>query len=554
MPHTPRHTSIGDLLSITKERFDIRAVAPSALLREVSCVTFFPSAFDEQVLNSALVVLTPIHDTESALAWSTALQSNSCVLLLPTPLSESELAQIFTGHELLVTDAGLDITRFVIECARILDPAEEQLARKLANTQAKFNLALTHPAPMQDLFRRVSRQLGGTTALLGSDFRIHASSGPLPLNQVLPSLKDDASPLIRIETEQWNGSAVRVATPSSDDEADGWLIGLVRAPRRFDSSQIAVLQLAAPLFDTLVQLRQASLEHDRAAGAAVLSQALEFRPQRHNAELQGKLLAHRISLAEDLHVVAIGMSELQPQTIRRRLSRVEIEIQSLLTAQSTPHLTTEVDQLIVCLIQAPVNEIRRLMESNSKLLAGTRAAVGRLVHTVGDIGDSYQDAVLGLRSGKLANRFSFASAEDFDFAFRLFSEIGLDRAVTWAREFLEPLWDREALLIGLQAFFAHAQNINAAADALAIHHNSLRYRLTKVEAALDLSLRSPSAIASLFLALNALDLGGVLKPFGSGADGGGVNQAASGDTFVQGGTSADSPSSGLTGVVLSVNR
>jgi hypothetical protein len=65
--------------------------------------------------------------------------------------------------------------------------------------------------------------------------------------------------------------------------------------------------------------------------------------------------------------------------------------------------------------------------------------------------------------------------------------------------------ERPPLAEGLQAFLSHDQNIMAAAESLNIHHNSLRYRLTKVEELLKVSLRQPSAISSLFLALAAID-------------------------------------------------
>ncbi len=75
----------------------------------------------------------------------------------------------------------------------------------------------------------------------------------------------------------------------------------------------------------------------------------------------------------------------------------------------------------------------------------------------------------------------------------------------WANEFLRPVVERPALLEGLSTFFKHEQNMNTAAHALSIHHNSLRYRLAKVEEILSLSLRDPAALSSLFLALTALE-------------------------------------------------
>jgi sugar diacid utilization regulator len=133
--------------------------------------------------------------------------------------------------------------------------------------------------------------------------------------------------------------------------------------------------------------------------------------------------------------------------------------------------------------------------------------IGRPAQAVGEIADSYHDAQLAVRSLRRTARGSSVMAyEDFDFATRLFSEVGTDRMIAWAREFLAPLDDRLPLMEGLSAFFAHSQNMNAAADALSIHHNSLRYRLAKVEELLNVSLRDPAAVSSLFLALTAREL------------------------------------------------
>ncbi|MFG2732334.1 PucR family transcriptional regulator [Streptomyces canus] len=85
--------------------------------------------------------------------------------------------------------------------------------------------------------------------------------------------------------------------------------------------------------------------------------------------------------------------------------------------------------------------------------------------------------------------------EDFDFATRLFADVGLERMVAWAEDFLKPLANRANLLAGLRSYFENDQNINVAAEALTIHHNSLRYRLTKVEELLSVNLKQPAAIS-----------------------------------------------------------
>lgn len=58
------------------------------------------------------------------------------------------------------------------------------------------------------------------------------------------------------------------------------------------------------------------------------------------------------------------------------------------------------------------------------------------------------------------------------------------------------------LMESLVAYFDQSLDIMKAAKQLDIHHNTMRYRLTKVEEALGGSIQSPARIASLHLALS----------------------------------------------------
>jgi DNA-binding PucR family transcriptional regulator len=165
------------------------------------------------------------------------------------------------------------------------------------------------------------------------------------------------------------------------------------------------------------------------------------------------------------------------------------------------------DKFAILLAQGSPASLRRAAVSAGGTTPNVLVGVGRRAGSVADVSTSFDDAQLAIqtlrRSGR---RAGFMSYEDFDFATRLFSDVGSARMTRWAHEFLRPLQDREPLLEGLRQFFEHDQNMNAASDALSIHHNSLRYRLAKVEELLRINLRDPGAIASVFLALAALDL------------------------------------------------
>jgi DNA-binding PucR family transcriptional regulator len=190
------------------------------------------------------------------------------------------------------------------------------------------------------------------------------------------------------------------------------------------------------------------------------------------------------------------------------LDRLAAATTAPLAAAGIPHLFTLRDNAVVLLVQAETAEIGNLL-SDQPGMTGVHRGIGRLITVVADVADSYHDAQLAIRTlRRTASRQTTMTYEDFDFATALFSDVGLDQMARRAEAYLAPLGGRDALIEGLRAYFDHGQNIIAAATELDIHHNSLRYRLSKIESALGVSLKDAGDIASVFLALTALDLSG----------------------------------------------
>jgi PucR family transcriptional regulator, purine catabolism regulatory protein len=81
------------------------------------------------------------------------------------------------------------------------------------------------------------------------------------------------------------------------------------------------------------------------------------------------------------------------------------------------------------------------------------------------------------------------------------------------RERIQPKVDEimRALSPGLHdavaAYFAHDLDVMSAARGMHLHHNTLRYRLGRVEHALGRPLKDPGTIAVLYIALAAERVG-----------------------------------------------
>jgi PucR-like helix-turn-helix protein/purine catabolism regulatory family protein/diguanylate cyclase with GGDEF domain len=134
-----------------------------------------------------------------------------------------------------------------------------------------------------------------------------------------------------------------------------------------------------------------------------------------------------------------------------------------------------------------------------------RAALGRAVEMPARLVDSRCDAQLALdfleRTGSPPGRV--LRFEDFELIDALLSAADPVELRVRVDLILDPLRDHPQLLETLVAYLSAEQNVNAAAETLHVHPNSLRYRLNRVEELLRRSLRNPATIADLYVALRA---------------------------------------------------
>jgi purine catabolism regulator len=175
------------------------------------------------------------------------------------------------------------------------------------------------------------------------------------------------------------------------------------------------------------------------------------------------------------------------------------------TSTGTPHLLGLHNGHVALVLEGDGGLLDAWTESLAAAGLPASAALGRAVETPARLVDSRCDARLALdfleRTGAPAGRV--LRFEDFELIDALLS--AADPAELQARVdlILDPLRDHPQLLESLAAYLSADQNINAAAEALHVHPNSLRYRLNRVEDLLGRSLRSPATMADLYVALRA---------------------------------------------------
>ncbi|GAB3001431.1 hypothetical protein GCM10023080_079120 [Streptomyces pseudoechinosporeus] len=459
-----------------------------------------------------LVTVDPPEDGTELLARLSGLRdlpgSHMIAVWLPPTGLPDGLEQAAGRHVLLGLPAEADPAELIGEIAQATTLVERKLTRRLTALQRSLTQALAEPNPLKALTARVAKVCNAVVTIVGAGGRAEYATGPLPLSLLVPEISRTQSDSQTFAVDGWYGMAVRVATGASEGEKTGWLLAASRRDPFPDRYSEAALYIAASLAETSFQINLAAQRQERAVRSAVLEEALAMRLERHDAELAGRVASLGISFEHETRMMVAELDHgLSPARDAAALESLYFRLQRRLDTDGIPHLLVLRESAVVGLLQASAAAVRRTFVKTGASSEDFLLGVGRNAVDVGHVVDSYHDAQLAVRFLKRDSTSKrVMSYEDFDFATRLFSDVGLDKMSEWANELLQPLEDKQTMLVTLSTYFEHRQNIMEAAEVLAVHHNSLRYRLSKIESALDLSLRDPSAVSSLFLALTALSI------------------------------------------------
>lgn len=172
---------------------------------------------------------------------------------------------------------------------------------------------------------------------------------------------------------------------------------------------------------------------------------------------------------------------------------------------TSAHLLTARGPDAVALVQSMTHDGTHLLEELQAEEPSLIIGVGRQIHHFARVGESYHDAQLAVQHVRRSPEGPrMINYDDFDLSSLLLADVGTDRVTPWAHDILKPLASNATLIETLEAYFAHDFDIMKTAASMHLHHNTLRYRLGRIETSLGQSLRNPATVSSLHLALVAV--------------------------------------------------
>jgi sugar diacid utilization regulator len=331
--------------------------------------------------------------------------------------------------------------------------------------------------------------------LFSADGRVIERTGSAPLEAIWREIASRPAALMQFDDDEGGET---IAIPLRNDTTTGaWLALSARCGHPMARPARAAARATAPILVAIERLDAMVRAQEGAIRSAVLDALLS------GDDPEGALAARAATLGIDFatsaDVVVASANSPAPEATGQLAEALE----QVLRRASLPFLAGVRDGAYVLLVQAPHADTRAAVEQALSACPGAAAGIGRPVSTVAAVPASLRDAEIALDRAPADPARWVLAFEDLDLATLIATELSSDRLSLKADELVGALRCNPGHFDAIVAFLAHDLDIMRTAEALHLHHNSLRYRLGRVEHILGRSLKDPATIASLYIALTA---------------------------------------------------
>jgi purine catabolism regulator len=393
-----------------------------------------------------------------------------------------------------------------LDVAALRGRQEEGLAGEALSTERlsavhRYLLdALHEDEPGRAVVGRLAATVEGEAILFGPDGEVEVRTAhSLPEGELWRALAGRSDLPCEVSAAGWCVYAVPVGRP--EDPPAGWLAVGRRGSRRSPLERPAAL-CAAPLVAAARRLGDVAKRQEEAIRHGLLEELL--RPDSARAG-DRKVLAARIGsfglrCGAGLRVVCLRTLRPDAGGAAGLAERLRIVLERI----AAPHLIAFRDEGVIALVESGGSALAAPLAELTASGPGALAGVGREVTELCSVPESLGDANLALytlaRRGGGARTLAF---EQLDLGSLIVAEPLAERVRARAREVAAALRAEPAAREALVAFLDHEQSVPAAARALFLHPNSLRYRLRKVEKIVGSSLKDPATVTTLYVSLAA---------------------------------------------------
>jgi PucR family transcriptional regulator, purine catabolism regulatory protein len=383
-----------------------------------------------------------------------------------------------------------------------LASGEEHVFRRLTALQRYLVETLRAPNPERAMVERLAAFLDAGVILMSADGEPEIVAGKAPVAELRREVRAQPAGLLELSVAGWYAVATPVVTRSG--KAERWLVLASRRHGFITRLAKPAAEATAPLLAALARVNDVVRDQEQAVKAALLEEALEPVDGRALPPLAARAAAFGVDFSQPARLVMVrGHPRRLAAGAPPDLAAVQHGLVAQLERARVPHLVHRRGESLTALVQGGDADVRAAIASASESWPACAIGVGRPVAAIADAHHSLRDAELAVdRAGVEAER-RVMHVEDLDLGTFVISEIPFERLAPKVNEILSVLRANPLLHEALGAYFAHDLDVAATAASLHIHRNSLRYRLARAEQLLGRSLKQPSTITAIHLALVA---------------------------------------------------
>jgi purine catabolism regulator len=386
---------------------------------------------------------------------------------------------------------------------RALVSSDLRTLQRVSSMQLYLMDALGEEDPEQAVLERLSTFLDATVVLFSADGAVAASTGDAPAAEIWREVTSRPATVVEFDI----GDGHVLATPvSTGGGPAGWLA--VTSRRTSSSPRLArqAARATAPVLAALSRIGSLARQQQRAVRAALLDELLKPHSPRDRAAIVARAASLGIDFGMPARVVLIcPRRDAGRPGARDDLGEVHGHLTGALAERGAAQLSMHRPRTITALVQAQHGELRAVLDRVIKAAPELVAGVGRPASDIAAVQESHHDATIAVQRLDVSAGRRILDFEDFDLVTLMISEAPRDRIKPKVDEIMGAL--SPALHDALVAYFAHDLDVMSAARAMHLHHNTLRYRLGRVEEALGRPLKDPGTIAVLYIALAAEQVG-----------------------------------------------
>jgi purine catabolism regulator len=342
-------------------------------------------------------------------------------------------------------------------------------------------------------------RLGGadaSVAVLSGTGEVEIAVGGAPIEALGRAAAGAAPRTFECELGEWHAVLAPVAGHA---DAPRWLAVAIRRGGFALRLARPAVEATTPLLGAMGRLRDVVVIQEAAAKGALLEELLEPADPRDVPGLAARAAAFGVDFSLPARVVVVRNRSSREDDV----SVLAHELGEVLAGVPAPYLLTRRAACVVALVQAEEAPLRAALEELTATQRDAAVGIGRPLTGAAAVPHSLRDGELAVEPGACDEDQRILAFEEFDLATLLLSEARPEWLGPKVQEIIAVLRSRPTMHDALKAWFEHDLDTAAAAAALHLHPNSLRYRLSRLEEALGRTLRRPSTIANLHIALLA---------------------------------------------------